>query len=142
MREYFPPQTSTFLCQSGRTHMNDQSQNGAEQERFFLAFRTARKAATSSSIIFFAQMLLGERQFALSKRPTSHPCRGPAHPEFPLEGSAPSFFGCLDWWSCRTLRRPCCAQPSPRHHSCSCAGILGGRRRGSGSYQRILSSSC
>lgn len=61
MREHFLPQKSTFLRQSGLTYMNYLSQNGAEQEQFFLVFGTARKAVTSSSIIFFAQMLLGEQ---------------------------------------------------------------------------------
>lgn len=60
-REYFLPQTSTFLCQSGLTYMNYLSQNGAEEEQFFLVFRTAWEAVTSSGIIFFAQMLLGEQ---------------------------------------------------------------------------------
>ena len=121
--------------------MNHWSQNGAEQEQFFLVFRTACKAVTSSSIIFFAQMFLGEQWCALSKCPRSHLCRGPGHSAFPLDCYARSLFCCHGLLSCRTPRSPWHAQSWPQHCNCFCAELLCGRGRGSGSCQQIPLSS-
>lgn len=117
------------------------SQNSAEQEQFCI-LRTLGVAVNSSSIIFFALMLLGEQLCALLKCPRSHPCRGPGRSGFPLDRCAPSLSCCLGLLGCKILLSPCYAQSLPQHCSYFCAEILCGWERGSGSCQQILSSSC
>jgi len=115
------------------------SHDRTEQERFF-TWRTAGLAVNSSSITFFAQMLLEEQRCALLKCPKSHPCRGPGHSGFPFEHCVLSLFCFLDLLSCRILLSPY-TQPLPQHCNYFCAEILCGWGRGFGSCLEIPLSS-